>query len=136
MTYVDCLPPTGAYNKAPVPQKCLIGPSCCTVWHTAGMFPVVFLENRRQTAAPSYYDSQKIHLGHFTKFLGPRVDRPCSLINQRLLEQYLLERLAVRNPATVKREKTTLTHFYGWVATSFRDANAGAAKGSVCESVE
>ena len=76
-----------------------------------------YLENRRQTAAPSYYDSQKIHLGHFTKFLGPRVERPCSLVNQRLLEQYLLERLAVRNPATVKREKTTLTHFYRWVAT-------------------
>jgi len=74
------------------------------------------LETRRQTAAPSYYESQKIHLGHFTRFLGPRAELRCSLVNQRLLEEYLLKRLAVRNPATVKREKTTLTHFYRWVA--------------------
>jgi integrase len=76
-----------------------------------------YLATRRQTAAPSYYESQTIHLRHFTKFLGPRAEQRCSLVNQRLLEEFLLKRLTVRNPATVKREKTTLTHFYRWVAT-------------------
>ena len=214
--------PVILYNKAPVPQKCLIGRSCCIVWHTVEIFPTVlqrlivlshgdcsmanlavkngiwlvrfrfigkeykrslktssqreaeaaqravewtthristgqlqlppdvdagdfivsggllqkplrnaapvifpstkslidrYLKSCQQTVAPSYHGSQTIHLRHFAKFLGRAVDNPCNTITQQMIEHYLLKRLEIRDPATVKREKTTVTHFYGWVAT-------------------
>ena len=34
-----------------------------------------------------------------------------------MIERFLLGRLKIRDPETVKREKTTITHFYRWVDT-------------------
>ena len=50
-------------------------------------------------------------------YLGRQVEKPCSVVTQQMIEQYLLGRLEIRNPATVKRERTTITHFYRWVAS-------------------
>ena len=76
-----------------------------------------YLENRQHTAAPTYHESQTIHLRHFSRFLGKLLEKPCNMITQQLVEQHLLQRLKIRDPETVKREKTTITHFYRWVGT-------------------
>lgn len=76
-----------------------------------------YLAAKENTISANYLLSQKIHLGHLTKFLGADVDRPCCAVTQRKLEEYLLGRLKIRDPGTVARERVTLLQFYKWIAS-------------------
>jgi len=76
-----------------------------------------YLEAQRDMLATSYLESQKIHLRHFTKFLGSRVDAPCNEITRHDVEKFLRSRLKIRNSCTVARERVSLVQFYKWLPT-------------------
>lgn len=76
-----------------------------------------YLESQKNMLAESYRYSQKIHLGHCTKYLGDLVDKPCDQVRQQHLEGFLRARLAIRDPATVARERVTIVQFYKWACS-------------------
>ena len=76
-----------------------------------------YLEHHKSILAESYCYCQQIHLRHFTEYLGDLVDSPCNEIRQQHLEAYLRERLKIRDPNTVAKERMTLIQFYGWVCS-------------------
>ena len=73
-----------------------------------------YLASEKNKAAETYYDSQKIHLGHFQRHLGPRTDQPCPAITCRDVNLFLQGRLAIRDPCTVEKERITLRKLYDW----------------------
>ena len=58
-----------------------------------------------------------MHLRHFTRYLDGLADAPCDQVGQKEVEKFLHARLAIRDPATVARERITLIQFYKWVAS-------------------
>lgn len=75
-----------------------------------------YLDSREGVISPSYLYSQKIHLGHFKKFLGSGLEKPCNVVTQAVVERYLLGRRKIREAETVTRERVTLQQFYKWIA--------------------
>jgi integrase len=82
-----------------------------------------YLRCQKNLLAESYHYSQEMHLRHFSRFLNGLANTPCDQIGQKDLERFLHERLAIRDPATVARERVTLTQFYKWVCS--QEATSG-----------
>lgn len=76
-----------------------------------------YLDSQKNMLAESYRNSQKIHLGHFTKHLGDLVNAACNKVTRQHIEKFLYARLAIRDSNTVARERVTLIQFYKWVCS-------------------
>ena len=73
-----------------------------------------YLASQRNMIAASYLASQKTHLGHLQRFLNdPSI--ACDKISSRQLDAYLEQRLAMREPDTVIRERNTMRQFFAWL---------------------
>lgn len=75
---------------------------------------VEYTTSQKPLLAPSYHYSQEMHLRHLVRHLESRADDPGDNITHRDLDRFLKERLAVRHPNTVERERITLLQFYKW----------------------
>jgi len=74
-----------------------------------------YSESQKNKVADSYLECQRIHLGHLKRFLGNTDELECQAITSKDLQRFLNERLQIRDPNTVTRERSTLIRFFEWV---------------------
>ena len=67
--------------------------------------------------ADSTKRTEQIHLGHFQKFLGNHIHRPCSQVSARDLQRYLTARASQCASVTLKKERATLVQLFQWAKT-------------------
>ena len=71
----------------------------------------------RISVADSTRRTERIHLGHFKKFLGSQIHRPCSQVSARDLQRYLTARASQCASVTLEKERATLVQLFQWAKT-------------------
>lgn len=87
-----------------------------------------YLDSMNHVLADTYHDSQRTHLGHFTKYLKSRAERMIDRVVRDDVEDHLQDRLSRVDSSTVEKERITLRRFFAW-AVDRQYVVASAAEG-------
>lgn len=85
-----------------------------------------YLDDQRGLKASSTLSTERTHLNHLKKFLGPKVKLPVGQITTDDLNAFLRQREDARVGVTVRKERQTLRAFFKWAAGKARMAGSPA----------